>query len=95
MKDMKTTTARTMSDSNPFASAEPGLRAIAQRIDNALECFTETLMNLGGIERAAAERAMAYCRKHKLVKLDAVGGRMTVKHGAYLDREAIRRAATL
>jgi hypothetical protein len=72
-----------------------GLKNMATRIVQAETNFLDTLVELGGVDRASAERALAYFRKHRLVKTDAVNGRITVKHGDFLDPEAIRRAATL
>lgn len=73
----------------------PGLKAVASRIVAAEENFIATLIDIGGIDRVAAERVLAYYRKNKLVKLDSVGGRMTVKHGALLDADIIRKAAAI
>ncbi len=39
--------------------------------------------------------AMDNYRKAKAIKLDAVMGKYSVKHGAFLDRDVIRRAANL
>lgn len=72
---------------------EKGAKAMAQRMDQAEDSFVETLMTLGGITLTEAKVVFAGYRKFKLVKMDAVGGRITVKHGALLDREVIRRAA--
>ena len=69
-----------------------GLRAVAQRIVDAENNFIGILMKFGDISRRDAERVLAHYRKKRLVKLDSVGGRITVKHGALLDREAIRSA---
>jgi len=60
---------------------------------NAEENFLAILMEFGGIDYPSAQKALAAFRKAKMVKMDAVGGRITVKHGSYLNREVIRRAA--
>jgi hypothetical protein len=70
-----------------------GFRNAAHRIVNAQNSFLETLMVLGNINERQAMVAFSLMRKLKSVKLDAVGGRYSVKHGAYLDRDVIRRAA--
>lgn len=71
----------------------PGTEQIAQRIVNAEENFTDVLVALGGISKADAWKALATFRKAKAIKMDAVGGRITVKHGAYLAKDVIVRAS--
>jgi len=65
---------------------------IAQRLVQAEENFIASLMELGGITRAEATRVCDLYRREKLIKRDAVGGVYNVKHGAFLDRDVIRRA---
>jgi hypothetical protein len=65
---------------------------IAQRLVNAEENFIASLMEFGGITRAEATRVFDLYRREKLIKRDAVGGVYNVKHGAFLDRDVIRRA---
>lgn len=80
-------------DSNPSSSPDiqraeilPGTRSVAQRIVNAHENFAETLMDLGRIRSKEMALTLShYYLKKKLAKLDSVGGRITVKNGAYLD----------
>lgn len=67
-------------------------RAIAQRIVNAHLGFQDVLVEIAGIERLDAERVTNFYLTKKLAKLDPVGGRISVKHGAYLDRAAILAA---
>ena len=69
-----------------------GTKQIAQRIVNAENNFIDTLMTLGDVSRADATKAMRAMLRLKVAKLDAVSGRINVKHGAYLDREVIQRA---
>jgi hypothetical protein len=68
---------------------------MAARIVSAENNFIEVLMNLGGISKADAEKVLSVYRKLKLVKINAVSGVLSVKHGAYLDREVIQNALTL
>lgn len=72
-----------------------GLKNMAARMDLAEDRFLEQLVNMGGIDNDGARRVLAYYRKNRLVKRDAVGGTITVKHGALLDRDVIQRAAAL
>lgn len=70
-------------------------KTIAERMDHAEREFAQTLATLGG---CSIEEGRAVCRlylKHKLAKMDAVMGRIGVKHGAYLDRSAIRNAIAM
>lgn len=69
----------------------PGTRAMAQRIINAESNFVETLMRQG-FTREEGEKAMRVMLRLKVAKLDAVLGRISVKHGAFLEPDAIRNA---
>jgi hypothetical protein len=81
-----------MSKTNSVSAA---CKVIAQRIVDAENAFVDVLMAAGDISKADAERVFAYYRKHRISVLDAVGGRMTVKNGAFLDRDVVRKAAAL
>lgn len=72
-----------------------GTQAVAQRIVNAENGFLDVLQERGGLTREQATKALAAFRKAKAVKQDAVGGRLSVTHGAFLERDVIRRAAGL
>jgi hypothetical protein len=72
-----------------------GLRDMAQRIVQAEEDFIEVLMKQGGISKPEAEKVYEYYRKNKLIKRDAILGRISVKHGQFLDRDVILRALSL
>lgn len=65
---------------------------MAPRIAAAYANFTETLATFGQIEEAKAAPLARWYVKKRLAKLDPVMGRITVKHGGYLDKEAIGRA---
>jgi type IV pilus biogenesis protein CpaD/CtpE len=70
---------------------ETGFRAVAQRIVNAENGFVQILMEKG-FTRDEAAKAMRTMLKLKVAKMDAVNGRISVKHGAYLESAAIRNA---
>lgn len=72
---------------------QPGLKAMATRIENARRDFAEVLMNLGGVSEEKAAALVDLYLNNKLAKLDAVVGRISVKHGYFLDRCFIQRAA--
>lgn len=80
---------------SPLKSMETGLKNMAARMVAAENNFAEVLMKFGEISKADAEKVMAVYRKLKLVKMDAVMGVLTVKHGAYLDKQTIANALTL
>lgn len=68
---------------------------MAERIESARRDFAANLRQLGGIDIADAAKVRDYYLKERIAKLDAVSGRITVKHGAFLDREVIQRAVNL
>lgn len=70
---------------NPF-------EAIAQRMVNAQRNFIEIVRERTSCTEAEAVKAFETLKKLRLIKLDAVGGRYTVKHGAYLEPDALRNA---
>lgn len=70
---------------NPF-------EAIAQRMVNAQQDFIEIVRERISCTEAEAMKAFETLTKLRLIKLDAVGGRYTVKHGAYLEPDALRNA---
>lgn len=69
-----------------------GTRQIAQRIVNAEESFVATVQELTGCTRTDGFKALATMRKLKVIKLDAVQGRYTAKHGAFMESDALRNA---
>lgn len=72
--------------------SEAAARAIATRIDNAYINFADTLIALGNVPAESAKPLARWYVKRRLAKLDAVNGRVIVKHGAYLDPKAIANA---
>jgi len=69
--------------------------AIATRQHNAIENFVRTLVELSGCSEAQARDVTHLYLRSKWAKLDSVGGRISVKHGAYLDTRAINRAIAI
>ena len=74
---------------------QPGLKNVASRMDQADAGFRDNLKELGGLTDEQAEKAFDYYKENKLFKSDAVMGKHTAKHGAYMDRDVIRKAAGL
>lgn len=70
-------------------------RDIATRIVNAETDFAETIATLGNVDMTVARKITTLYLKKKLAKLDPVIGRVNVKHGAYLDPQAIANAAKM
>jgi hypothetical protein len=70
-----------------------GFQNLASRGVEAENRFIAYAMVRGRLSRAQAEKALAYFRRHRLIKIDHVTGQFTVKHGAYLDEIPLRRAA--
>lgn len=62
---------------------------------NAIERFLAALQEIGGIDLATAKRVLAHYRKIRVVVIDHRAGHVTVKHGAFLDADVIRKAAAL
>lgn len=83
---------------NAARSRYPGLRNDFQdelqgRAKVAREHFEESLMQLGDLSHAEASRAFDTYKRLKILKFDPIQPRYTVKHGRFLDRDVIRRAA--
>lgn len=74
--------------------AAKGNRATAARIIKAENDFVSSLRSIAGISEEQAVKVMRfYLGKCRAAKLDAVIGKISVRHGAFLDREVILRAA--
>jgi len=71
------------------------LQDMAQRVANAENAFAELLQEIAGVSEADARKVTGFYLRKKLAKLDATIGRISVKHGGYLDREAILRAVAM
>jgi hypothetical protein len=65
---------------------------MAHRIVTAESSFVETLMRCGDLTKDEAIKVKATYRKLRIIKNEYAVSRITVKHGAFLDREVIRRA---
>lgn len=63
------------------------------RSDATLPNFIESIMTLGGLTRSEAERAFQKLKEVGALKLEVHGGGYSVKHGGYMDRDVLRRAA--
>jgi hypothetical protein len=65
---------------------------MAHRIVTAENEFAATLVRCAGITTEEAFKVLKVYRKAKVVKNDYAVSRISVKHGAFLDREVILRA---
>lgn len=77
------------------ATIRTAARPVAQRLANAEQRLLDCLQERGGIDAAQAQVVAAYYRKHKLVRLDAVNGDFTIKHGSLMERDTMLRAIEL
>jgi hypothetical protein len=57
------------------------------------EEFIEFAMRQGDLTRDQAKVASARYRKERLIRVDVHGGGWTLTHGAFGDRDVLRRAA--
>lgn len=62
---------------------------IATRAANAEANFIETLVEIAGISEAEAAKVMALYLKEKIAKIDHNIGRISVKHGVFLEADVI------
>jgi len=81
-----------MNIADEIKKVEPGLRAIATRMNLADESLIETLMTFGKIGREDAVLAAEQYKKHKIVTLDLTNKTYNVKHGLFLEADVIGNA---
>ena len=67
--------------------------AIAERLNRGEQDFVNLIMSAGGLSSSQAWKAFEVLRKAKAVKRDAYSGKWSVTHGAYWERDVLRRAA--
>lgn len=65
---------------------------MATRMENAEQNFISNVAQAGGISSDEAAKVMAQYKKAGVLKRDAVGGTLNVKHGAFMDKDVIHRA---
>jgi hypothetical protein len=70
-----------------------GLKDMATRQVIARELFIDTIAGLGGLSKVEATKAFEELRRVGALKLDSVGGTYRAKHGAYMDKDVLQRAA--
>lgn len=64
------------------------------REHNAFVEFIETVMQFADCTWEEAVKVFEVYQKEKILKYDGVGGRYTVKHGGFFDKDALWRAIT-
>ena len=69
-----------------------GAEAVAYRMENAFNGFSQVVANFGECSIAQGRAVADYYLRIKVAKMDAVLGRIIVKHGAFLDYSTIREA---
>ena len=69
----------------------PGTRAIGHRLAHGEMAFEESLREIAGVTDDEAFKMRAWMWKKKLITRDFCSGRISVKHGAYLDVDVLLR----
>ncbi len=70
----------------------PGIERVAQRIENAYVAMQDSMMNIAGISRSDASKAIETLKQVKAIKVNIRSGKFDVKHGAFMEPDVIRRA---
>lgn len=68
-----------------------GTEQVAQRMQLAQDNFVEIVQANTNANRVEAVKLLTAYIKNKIVKLDAVGGRYNVKHGAFYDKDVLQK----
>jgi hypothetical protein len=71
---------------------QQSFKNMATRMVNAENDFIAALVDIAGITTDEAFKVLATYRKAKVLKNDYAVSRISVKHGAFLNREVILRA---
>jgi hypothetical protein len=74
----------------PKRNPKAGAWTLAARQDAALQNFRDYLLSKVPMSKTVLDRVVAYYLKHRLIRLDPHVGQFHAKHGAYLDKEAIK-----
>ncbi len=69
----------------------PGTKAIASRLVHGELAFEESLREIAGVTEDESIRMRQWMAKKKLTTRDFCLGRISVKHGAYLDKDVLLR----
>lgn len=69
----------------------PGTRAIGHRLAHGEMQFEESLREIAGVTEDEAFKMREWMAKKKLTTRDFCLGRISVKHGAYLDKDVLLR----
>ena len=84
--------------SSPSVSSQNKLDAMVlpyyvQLRQSNYDRFLNSIMSLSGLSVDDAKKAYATLLKHKGIKVNSVTGEVLVKHGAFLEKEVLLRAA--
>lgn len=80
-------------DSSRFEDLRQAKRFVDAQKNPRISTFVELIMERGGLNRKDAQRAIATLKRVKAIKADVVTGDYRIKHGAFLDRDVLQRAA--
>ena len=78
-----------MTKANNFKGALDTNRALCLA---GYDAFVESVSFFGAINADDAKKVTNFYLKNKIAKQDFIGGRISVKHGAFLDKDTITRA---
>lgn len=70
-----------------------GLQSMAERSVEAEDKFIDYCRTHAGLSRNEALRVIRTYRKARVLRFDAVNGSFHVKHGAFLEKDILRKAA--
>lgn len=83
-----------MDISNHIETEQHVIDAIVKRINNAKQQFIDTCIEKG-FTRDEAEHIFDVYRRERIITLDMVNGRYTIKHGVFWNTCVMRNALTL
>lgn len=69
----------------------PGTRDIGHRLARGEAAFEESLREIAGVTEDEAFKMREWMVKHTLTTRDFCLGRISVKHGGYLDKDVLLR----
>ena len=72
-----------------------GTKEIAQRIAHAEESFISDIIEQFGFNKSEAVKIYNVYLKEKIIKVDPIGGRVLLQHGAFWEKEVMQRALKL
>ncbi len=69
-----------------------GCKTVAERMELAYRRFIENVLEISGCTEDEAKKVFSVYKSNKVIKLDAVNGVWSVKHGAFWEVAVIKNA---